>query len=150
MFRLKNKNSLILVGLGSVLEIALLIGVYLYFTPQPAFSRAEAIARAEKLALMSAPEMGIMEARIDEVQAELMSLSQAQRRLGIDSTLYADPQVWLVTMRGRFVYEGFPMPETRDIYESNTRFFIYNAATGVPYSSGVLESVRIGSTPRSP
>lgn len=58
-------------------------------TPEPtatpaaaAFTREQAIATAREDALRSAPEVGITEARIDSVEAELITLKEADRRFG--------------------------------------------------------------------
>lgn len=106
----------------------------------PAFGRDRVIELARKGAAQSRPEVGMEEARIDEVTADLMPLSKAYQQAGIDSMVYDDPPVWLVLVRGEFVYEGFSKPGFRDMYQSDTQFFIYEADTGRINSSGIKNS----------
>lgn len=67
-------------------------------------SRGEVIRRATEDTQRSAPEMGIQEARIDAVEAELITLTEADRRMGGQS---------LVRVTGRCRSPGFLLPACR-------------------------------------
>lgn len=150
MWRLKDWRRIFAVVIAVAVMGAVGIALYSLLAPQPAFSRERAIARAREMATQSRPEVGMTEARIDEVTAELMTMSRAYRQEGIDSTLYSDAQVWLVVVKGNFVYEGFPMPEARQFYRATRQIFIMNAATGAMDISGLKETELVGTTPNAP
>ncbi len=104
----------------------------------PPFSCGEALQRAAKAAGQSQPEMGIQEARIDSLTAELMTYAAAHRRLasqhGYRPTPGQDPNqlVWLVTVVGSFRYEGMALAGSPEhpTYEAKERDYLFSAQTG--------------------
>ncbi len=150
MSRLKERNKFLFVGLGIVLLGAIVPLLYFGLMPQPAFRREQAIAYAKQQAPLSRPEVGMVQARIDEVTAELMSLSDAYKRMNVGKSVTSDAQVWLVVVNGKFVYEGYPLPDARHFFESDSQFFILDAATGDPDVSGLPRAQLVGVTPRAP
>lgn len=106
--------------------------------PATAFSRDAAIQRATLAARQSAPEVGILEARVDSVTAELITLAEADRRMGGErgASGYAPGQmpetpVWWVTVHGYFRYNALSSrTSTSPVYEAHERGFIYDARTG--------------------
>ncbi len=104
----------------------------------PAFSRDAAMQRARESAVQSAPEAGMLEARVDSVTVELITLGEADRRTGVQRGTggyspgqSADTPVWWVAAQGYFRFEGMPVPDgPAPIYEAGARIFIYDARTG--------------------
>lgn len=150
MFRLKRWNKFLVVGLGVALLGAIVFAAYFWLMPRPAFSREQTIAYAKQQAPQSRPEVGMMEARIDEITAELMSLREAYKRMNVGSSATSDAKVWLVVVKGKFVYEGMAPPGTRQFFESASQFFILDAATGNSDVSGFSRARLVGVTPLPP
>ncbi|MCL4489268.1 MAG: hypothetical protein M1570_14225 [Chloroflexi bacterium] len=102
------------------------------------FSQEQAIARARQEAKLSVPEVGIQQARIDSVTADLITLGEADRRAGgtrgpggYAPGQTAQSPVWWVTVRGYFQYEGMGAPPNpAPICDTSERDFIYDARTG--------------------
>ena len=97
------------------------------------FARDAAIAMARRAARESAPEVGILDARIDSVQAELVANeATAWQALGQDSTVGGDGPVWLVRVHGTFRYQGMVAPPGQpvQIEETDERDFLISARTG--------------------
>lgn len=121
-------------GITCLLLVCFLMGC----ASAPAFFREQAIARATDAARQSAPEVGILEARIDNITAELTTLRDADARLGGGRGPggYApgqtpDSPVWWVSVRGFFRYQGIAAPPgSPPICEADERDFIYDARTG--------------------
>lgn len=95
-------------------------------------TRDAAIAKARLAAQQSAPELEMLDARIDSVQAELFPMAAlAWRELGQDEGAAVDGAVWLVRVRGYFRYEGMAMPGGRPaIEETDERDFLISARSG--------------------
>ncbi len=106
--------------------------------PQPGFSREDAIKRATESAAQSAPEVSILEVRIDSVAAELITLGEADRRMGGERGTAGcgpgqsqDTPVWWVRVQGYFRFESMSAPDAEPpIYEAPERIFVYDAHTG--------------------
>lgn len=117
--------------------------------PQPGFSREDAIKRATESAAQSAPEVSILEVRIDSVAAELITLGEADRRMGGERGTAGcgpgqsqDTLVWWVRVQGYFRFESMPAPDAEPpIYAAPERIFVYDAHNGkelgsrMPYTS---------------
>ncbi|MGB8645516.1 MAG: hypothetical protein WCF84_09780 [Anaerolineae bacterium] len=106
----------------------------------------EAIRRARDAAPQSSPEIGIQEARVDTITAELITLAEADRRFGENRgpNGYAPGQtpqslVWWVAVRGYFKYEGMAAAGDAQapVYEANQRIFTYDATTGEEIQSSI-------------
>lgn len=115
--------------------LAFLAGCSQQQTSQPKFSREAAIKRATEGAKRSEPEVGILEARIDNITAVLITAEDSLHGPGKTT------QAWLVRIRGRFRFEGMPAPDLKTpIYEADERDFVYDAHTGdelesrIPYT----------------
>jgi hypothetical protein len=106
------------------------------------FSRVLAVERARREAAESAPELGVLEARIDRVSAERITLAEAGRRdrSGCAEGHDCEAPVWWVRVQGYFRYEGMPTPELEPVYEASERYFIYDARTGEAVGGGVVAS----------
>ena len=63
-------------------------------------------------------------ARIDEVHADRMSLSEAYKQARVRSSVSNDVMVWLVIVKGKFVYEGMSRPGFRDMYQTAAVFYL--------------------------
>ena len=122
----------------SIALAALLIGCSApTATPLP-FSQEQAIARATQDAKESVPEVGIQQARIDSSAAELITLAEADTRMGGQRGPggYGPGQtptspVWWVVVRGYFQYEGMAAPpNAAPVCEADERDFVYDAKTG--------------------
>lgn len=106
-------------------------------TPLP-FSKEQAIARATQDAKESVPEVGIQQARVDSSAAELITLAEADTRMGGQRGPggYGPGQtptspVWWVVVRGYFQYEGMAAPpNAAPVCEADERDFVYDAKTG--------------------
>ncbi len=127
----------------------------------PTLSRDQVIKKAAEDARRSVPEVGIREARVDRVEAELLTLEEVARRFPGDR----DPEslgsgrdkstpVWYVTVEGHFRYEGMPFPDGKPgIYEATRRDFVYDGRTGefiasrIPTGLVTMPSEEIGRTP---
>ncbi len=102
------------------------------------FSQQQAIARASEEAKQSVPEVGIQQARIDSVTAELITLGEADQRTGgtrgpggYAPGQTAQSPVWWVIVRGYFQYQGLGAPPSpAPICEADERDFICDARTG--------------------
>src|SRR5207302_5749139 len=70
-------------------------------------TREQARLQALQAAKASAPEVRILEARLEQVDAELIEPAEAQKR-GASGMKVA--QLWWVTVRGYFRYQGMPVP----------------------------------------
>ncbi len=131
--------------------------------PQPAFSRNDAIQRARESARQSVPELFILEARIDEVTAELVPLQEVDRRMEVERGAAGygrgrdqDTPVWWVRVRGYFRFEGMSAPGGKPpVYEAGERIIIYDARTSeelgsrMPYThpAGVGQGQATTATP---
>ncbi len=111
---------------------------------QPAFTGDQAIARARAGAMQSAPELGILEARIERVSAELVTRAELARRVGggvLPGAAGDDAPVWWITVEGYFRYEGMPVAGgANPVYEANERYFAYDGRTGQELAGGVRGS----------
>jgi len=118
-------------------------------TVTPQFTREQVIEKARQDAQRSRPEVGMIEARVDSVEAELITLGEAQARLGDTSgpggyrpgTNQESP-VWWVTVRGYFRYEGMPAPlpeggTASPVYEADEQRLVYYADTGESVMSSI-------------
>jgi hypothetical protein len=65
---------------ASAITLALVVGCNPLGPSEPAFPRQDAIRKATEQARQSAPELGIQDARVDNVTAELITLAEASRR----------------------------------------------------------------------
>ncbi len=106
-------------------------------TPLP-FSKEQAISRATQEAKQSVPEVGIQQARIDSVTAELITLGEADSRLGggrgpggYSPGQTAQSPVWWVVVHGYFRYQGLGAPPNPNaLCEADERDFVYDGRTG--------------------
>ncbi len=113
------------------------------------FSKEQAIARANQEAMQSMPEVGIRQARIDGITAELTTLGEADQRMGGQRGTggyrpgqTANSPVWWVNVRGYFQYEGMAAPPNpAPVCEADERHFIYDAQTG-EYVGGRMPNTR--------
>lgn len=114
-----------------------------------AFDREKAIERGRADAAQSAPEFGIIESRIDSLDAELITRGEAEERFGGREKSPADAKyVWWVEVNGKFVFESMPNLSGRPIFETDRRQFVYDAESGEMIMSGSIETPRlIGTTP---
>lgn len=127
-----------LLGIAVASALVALAGCSAPTATPPAFSKEQAIARAAQDAKQSAPEVGIRHARLDSFAAELMTLTEADRRRGMTRGPAAyrpgqTPQtpVWWVVVRGYFQYEGMGAAgRATPLCEAGERDFIYDAQTG--------------------
>lgn len=102
------------------------------------FSCEAALQRAMEAARQSRPALGIQQARIDSVSAELMTYATANHQLsmqrGETSITGQDPNelVWLVEVAGSFRFEGMAAAgaHERPTYEAKERVFLYSAQSG--------------------
>ncbi len=126
-------------------------------TPAPRFTREQAIAKATRDAKQTRPSLGIIEVRVDEVDAELVTFGEAHRRLGSTPGPGAygpgvtdDSPVWWVTVRGylRYYDENVRADgvRVRYVYEADEQRFLYYADTGESLGSSV-PSRPVGTTP---
>jgi Tol biopolymer transport system component len=109
-------------------------GAGLVLDSAPAISREQVIQLAMEAAGSSAPEVGILEARPEEVTADLLDRREAERRLGTGGGWSADvSHVWWVEIRGYYRYEGVRIPGGKPpVYEADRRIFFYAAGSGRP------------------
>lgn len=121
-------------------------------TPAEEMTREQAMQRASGDAKLSAPEFGLVEARIDKVDAEMILRTEAEQRFGgFAPGIDANQKVWWVTVKGKFVYESMPTPDGRPFYETDNRVFVYDRATGALIMSGGLGASKfLGATPFPP
>ena len=126
------------------------------------FSCEEALQRAAEAAKQSQPEMGIQQARIDSLRAELMAYAEADRRMssrhGHRNSPGQDPNelVWLVQVIGSFWFEGMAAAGSSEhpIYEAKERDYLYSAVAGRGIEEIVPDTTLVGHdakpTPPSP
>ncbi len=110
---------------------------------QPAFTRDQAITRARAGAAQSAPELGILEARVERVSAEVITRAELARRVGcgVQATAAGEGPVWWVTVEGYFRYGSLPAPgASNPVYEANERYSAYDGRTGEELAGGVRGS----------
>ncbi len=118
--------------------LLLLLGCQQLGKVEPPFSHADAIKRATQAAANSAPEVGMLEARIDGVTAELVTLEAADRQLDVRRSPdgYGPNQdkhtpVWWVRVHGFFRFESLGLPgQPAPVFTANERNFVYDARTG--------------------
>lgn len=119
----------------------------------PAFSRELAIRRATESSQRSSPEIGILDVRIDSIEAELTTLDRADPfHLQLSGAGAAsDVPVWWVRVRGKFRWEGMPAPDaTYPVYEAAERDFIYDARTGEEIANTIPASFLVATATPAP
>ena len=110
------------------------------------------MARARQDATQSMPEYVPIASRIDRVDAVLVSLGDAAKRVG-RQTSNGDPnrQVWLVKVQGDVLFEGMSAPDTgRAIYEAKAHQFAYDSTTGEQVIGSYGKASLVGVTPPAP
>lgn len=123
-------------------------------TPEVAFTREQAVAKATESAKQSAPGMDMLEVKIDRVTTELVERALFSQNPDLDpqSRVYgpnqnADTPVWWVIVEGYFRWQGPPTEaEPAPMYEAFERSFVYDSSTGEELSSG-FPSARPAVTP---
>ena len=114
----------------------------------PTFARQMAIEQGREDAVQSAPEFGVIESRIDSLDAELITRGEAEERFGQAKSPEGAKYVWWVEVKGKFVFESMPSPSGRPIFEIDRRQFVYDSETGEMIMGGSIETPRlIGTTP---
>jgi hypothetical protein len=116
------------------------------------FSCEEALHRAAEASRQSEPEMGIQQARMDSLRAELMTYAEADRRLsskhGYRSMPGQDPNelVWWVQVIGSFQFDGMAAAGSSEypIYEAKERDYLYSAQTGREIEDIVPDTILVG------
>lgn len=90
---------------------------------QPTFTKEQIIQKATEDARRSRPELGMQEAQIDEVTAQLSG------------------STWQVHVRGRFLFEGASPPGGKaEILEASEQYLVYDASTGRFISGRISET----------
>ena len=118
------------------------------------FSCEAALQRAMEAARQSRPELGIQQARIDSLRAELMTYADADRQLGRQhghrSTPGQDPNelVWFVQISGSFRFEGMAAAGAAEhpIYEAKECEYLYSAVAGREIEAIVPDTTLAGHT----
>lgn len=138
----------------AALYLALVVGCASPSATPLSFSKEQAIARAERDAAQSAPGMDIQQTRVDSVSTELITLGEADTRMGggrgpggYGPGQTAQSPVWWVVVRGYFRYQGTGAPPNpAPVYEADERDFIYDARTGESIG-GRMPNTRVVPTP---
>ncbi len=90
------------------------------------YTREQAIKTAVVLSQESGPEFGLMQARIDSVDAELVTPAEVDRRFkGYTPYNYRYVLLWWVTVHGYFRYQSMAF-----IGETDNRVVLFNSLTG--------------------
>ena len=138
-------------GLAPTITLVLVVGCGLMRPSGPGFSRQDAIRTATEQAKQSAPELGIQDARVDDVTPELITLAETDRRHGSQhpggygAGRDQRTPVWWVRVAGRFRYEGMraPGPGSALLYEADELVFVDDARTGDPIGGCVGPARRV-------
>jgi len=119
-------------------------------TPEPGVPRQKAISRATELAKRSVPEQEMRDARIDAVTAEIITLGDANQRLGLQGPEEfgrgrgSRSLVWWVSVRGSFTYAGMaPAGGRAAVYQAPERDIIYDANSGALIGDALPQSQRL-------
>lgn len=133
----------------------LVLGIGCATAPGPSFPHEEAVRKATAEASASAPEISLVEVRVDSVTAELTTLGESNRRRGLQRSNTDEAgrdqstPVWWVDVVGYFQFRGMAAPGTNagDLYETSERIFIYDARTGDAIGAQIPDSRPVAPTP---
>jgi hypothetical protein len=112
--------------------------------PASVIAQDEAMRVASETAQKSRPEVGMLQARIETVSAELTTLTAADARRGVaeSSARVGTAPIWSVSVFGSFQFEGMSSAGTqaRQRYEAAEQVFVVDARTGEILGSTIVSA----------